>query len=418
MPGIFHTIEHASGSQSGLLAGTDPDHLPGLVAALLAPAVAWGFLKLTRVAASHGFGPAVRFTRGYDEASPVTRAAALLLFVTGFIHLGLVPGHATVDPLFAQLFALNGLAFVGVAIGALLVRRWRPFAAALLVATVIAYLTQVGGHNEDADAVGMLTKLIELIALGLVLVPDRVTSPRSSSALRWSGAVAGVLMLTVITGTVTWAVGLQPAQNQGAATAARSSVDNRDLGGIGTTRQHQPGMVVQAVPSTPPTVEQRAAAEKLVADTRAGIAKYADVKVAIADGYRPSTAANGDMVHYTNRAYTHDGKILDPTRPEALVYANTRHGTVLLGALYMMQQAGQPGPDIGGSLTQWHIHSNICWSLTSMMVAGFATPFGSCPAGSIHVTSSAMMHVWTIPNPTGGYGDLDPAWLAQLIKQQ
>src|SRR5579859_2971052 len=97
MPSILHA-GHAIASQSGFLAGADPDHVPGLVVALCAPVAAWAFLRLARTGAARRLGPAARFVDGYDRASLVTRTTALLLLVTGFIHLGLVPGHAGVDP--------------------------------------------------------------------------------------------------------------------------------------------------------------------------------------------------------------------------------------------------------------------------------------------------------------------------------
>ena len=176
-------------------------------------------------------------------------------------------------------------------------------------------------------------------------------------------------------------------------------------------------MVMQAVPSTPPTTEQRAAAARLVAQTRANIAKYQDLNVALAAGYRASTAPNAPTVHYVNPAYLRDGLILDPARPEYLVYANTASGPLLLGAMYMMPKVGQPGPDIGGSLTRWHVHENLCFAIGRWSIAGLLTPFGTCPAGTLNGPTPAMMHVWTAPNPNGPLGELNTAWLKQLVKQ-
>ena len=80
--------------------------------------------------------------------------------------------------------------------------------------------------------------------------------------------------------------------------------------------------------TAPPTPEQQAAADKLVADTKVGVAKYVDLSVARADGYQlasPPLAADHKLLQPT---YERDGAILDPDRPEALVYANTSKGAV------------------------------------------------------------------------------------------
>lgn len=72
-----------------------------------------------------------------------------------------------------------------------------------------------------------------------------------------------------------------------------------------------------------PTDEQRLAAARLVDDTRAGIERYANVQVALQDGYRASAPALAPTVHYVNQAFEHSDRVLDPTRPPGLVYANT-----------------------------------------------------------------------------------------------
>lgn len=41
--------------------------------------------------------------------------------------------------------------------------------------------------------------------------------------------------------------------------------------------------------AAPPTLEQQEAADKLAADTRAGVAKYVDPSMAVDDGYQPSS---------------------------------------------------------------------------------------------------------------------------------
>ncbi|MDQ3303845.1 MAG: hypothetical protein M3518_10935 [Actinomycetota bacterium] len=142
----------------------------------------------------------------------------------------------------------------------------------------------------------------------------------------------------------------------------------------------------------PPTPQQQEAADKLAADTKAGVAKYLDPSVAEAEGYQPSSPSWRPVTHYLNPAYQGDGEILDPSRPESLVYANTPTGPVLLGAMYLMPEPGAPGPTIGACLTQWHPHS----------LGGWVTP--------------EMMHVWTADVPGGPFSELRPREFVQSLE--
>lgn len=134
-----------------------------------------------------------------------------------------------------------------------------------------------------------------------------------------------------------------------------------------------------------PTPDQQEAADKLATDTKAGVAKYEDLSAAIADGYRPISSSWQPIGHYLDPSYQREDKALDPSRPEALVYANTSKGPVLMGAMYLMPEPGVSGPQIGGCLTQWHAHA----------LDGWETP--------------EMMHVWTASGyPGGSFSEVRP----------
>ena len=124
-------------------------------------------------------------------------------------------------------------------------------------------------------------------------------------------------------------------------------------------------------------------ATELLLATRAALARYADPAVAAADGYHVNGLAGIDF-HAGNPSYEHDDLILDPARPETLVYAVAPDGRpVLMGAMFLMPKIGQPGPTVGGPLTVWHAHQNICFSLTPPGLSGILSPLGGCPIGSI-----------------------------------
>jgi hypothetical protein len=157
------------------------------------------------------------------------------------------------------------------------------------------------------------------------------------------------------------------------------------------------GMVMAPVPSTPPTASQRAAAATLAASVKTTLTKYASLSAATAAGYVPATPPSGRVVHYANWQTVRDGIVLNPNDPPFLVYANTLRGPELLGAMFLGPGPCQPGPDIGGSLTQWHAHDNLCLSATHQVV-GKTGSNGSCSTGTHNDNTYFMLHVWVQPS--------------------
>jgi hypothetical protein len=379
----------------GILGGIAPGHITGAVMALLAPAAVWAFLAWMRDRSAAGHRRAAGFVERYEKSTPTTRIVALLLVLSGAIHLGMLPDHWDQARGTAVMFGLDGLLLVAAALAVFYVRRWRLPTAALLVAGLIAYMIFIGSGKEAPDQLGLFSKLAEITALGLLMLPSRSSVRRWRRRIRWSAAALGVVFLTNCTGSVAWV-----------AQFTEKGPDNHNVAGA----------QVQAVAAGPATAEQKAAADRLVADTAAGIARYQDVRVAEADGYK-GDGFGASTSHYTNQRYVDLDTGLDPRRPAALVYANTKHhGKVLLGAMYEMKNVGEKAPDPGGPITSWHAHNNICVGLPFFFT--FVTPFGSCPAISITIKTPYMMHVWTAPNPNGPYGDLDEAWAARLVNSK
>jgi len=178
------------------------------------------------------------------------------------------------------------------------------------------------------------------------------------------------------------------------------------------------GMVMAPVPSGTPTASQRAAANQLVAETTATLSKFASLSTATAAGYTPATNPDGYLVHYANwEIAKNDG--FDPSNPAFLMYANTVDGPKLLGAMYLGPAPCTPGPDIGGSLTQWHAHDNLC--LSGGRVVGRTSTTGTCAAGVHNSNTYFMLHVWTEPSLASTHQfqpDLTRAELAPIIRGQ
>jgi len=245
---------------------------------------------------------------------------------------------------------------------------------------------------------------------------QRGTAVGLAARTRWIGAIvlttAGVLVLGPV--TAAGASMKSAAKSTTSATSTKSPICSN----VKNTTVMSNGMVMAPVPSTPPTTAQKAAAAKLVSSTKASLAKFTSLASATAAGYVPATNPSGYVVHYVNWKTVEDKDVLDPTNPSALVYANTVTGPLLLGAMYLGGGPCQPGPDIGGSLTDWHAHDDLCLS-ASHQVVGKTTASGTCTVGTHNTATLFMLHVWVAPSLASTHqfeADLTRAEIAPIIR--
>ena len=134
-------------------------------------------------------------------------------------------------------------------------------------------------------------------------------------------------------------------------------------------------------------------------------------------GYRYVTPPADPIVHYINPAYLTAGSTLNPEQPESLIYGNSAGGPILLAAMFIAHRIGQPGPDIGGPLTLWHSHSNLCFNSKTNIIDSFTDGAGNCPVGSYNSGTPEMLHVWVVDNPSGPFStDMNPAALVKLLQ--
>jgi hypothetical protein len=160
------------------------------------------------------------------------------------------------------------------------------------------------------------------------------------------------------------------------------------------------------------TPAEQARAEQLVRDTLRDLPRYATTAAAYADGYRSIQDGFTGTEHYIKWSYVDDGRILDSQHPESLVYQYRNGVQTLVSAMYMLWTGARfsDAPDVGGALTQWHIHNNLCLVNTSdplQKIIGAPNPDGSCPAGSSKAATTPMLHVWIVANPCGPFAPLE-----------
>ena len=331
------------------------------------------------------------------------------------VHLALPLGHFD-GPLLTVGFLASGAAFAWLALRAWEGRTWRLWSALLLVATLLAYLIVAGVGGEEPDQVGVATALVELVALGLCLVPPREQAlPKRFK--RFAGSF-GTIAVTFVVGTAVWIGSFAAhAATDGDVRAEDVAAESATVGHSGGhEHEHdhaaraQAGVVMRPQGDHHPTVDQVAAAQALADATRQAMAKYARLADALADGFTLPPGGEGPDVHLENKANRSDGRVLDPGYPETLVYAISNHEATLLGVVYVMETAGVPAPEPGGPITRWHAH-NICLTLLPPGF-GIVSPFGNCPALSVNLTTPEMMHVWVVDNPDGPFAEgLDKEWV-------
>jgi len=188
-----------------------------------------------------------------------------------------------------------------------------------------------------------------------------------------------------------------------------------------------------ADPSTGPsptgpgvTPDQQAAADRLLAETKAILPRWTD-EVAYAAGFRTIGDAGTGTEHLLNWEWITDDVVLDPRYPESLVYNVAPDGTRELAAAMFILPPGTADadiPDIGGTLTQWHIHNNLCFTPEEIVdehpqrrVIGLTSEDGTCGRGE-RLPDAAMLHVWIVDHPCGPFSSLEGVGAGQAIEEE
>ena len=120
-------------------------------------------------------------------------------------------------------------------------------------------------------------------------------------------------------------------------------------------------------PRRTPTIADYGRADAVAAELRSAIAKYRDVKVAEADGFRlfAPQLKNQRVYHFTKNLWALQNQFtFSAARPTSLLYRKDAHGNfVLVGAMYTAPKrysAADLNERIPTSIAQWHKHVNWC----------------------------------------------------------
>ena len=153
------------------------------------------------------------------------------------------------------------------------------------------------------------------------------------------------------------------------------------------------------------TPQQRAAASDLLSRKATAAAAYSDIAQGEAAGYDlPNSLARAEqrnpglarrmqlldsgampqrmpMLRVINKTYLHDGKVLDPSAPETLMYEYLVNGSwKLVGVMFVANEAYPQAPPVpGGPITRWHYHGDL--ELPMLMMHLFFVPVDGLASG-------------------------------------
>ena len=158
------------------------------------------------------------------------------------------------------------------------------------------------------------------------------------------------------------------------------------------------------------TKEQRANAQRLIDVTAAAMKKFPDEQSLLAAGYRSINDSITGFEHFVQWGYLADGQELNPERIESIVMKMpTAPGEkkIVASAMYILERGKTMAdvPEIGGALTTWHDHQNLCWDSAGHVVGLLRN--GQCvPAGTFAPTPP-MLHVWMVEHECGPFAGLE-----------
>jgi hypothetical protein len=352
----------------------------------------------------------------------------------GAIHAAAIGVHADVRPAaiaFAALAAVQ-LCWGGVA----LVRSTRPVVLSGLVlgvgsvaAWVLAKTVGIGfidglGEVEPVQYVDALAAALAFASVALLAVSLKASDePGLSSQQRMLAPFAGLAVAALATSGMVSVSGHHHAGGHDETVTAGDHHGTDDHGATpAATGEHDMAAMASSVapvaydPTKPidlggvegVTPEEQAAAENLVAVTLLRLPQWKDSAVAEAAGFSSIGDGRTGTEHLINQAFIDDDTILDPDKPESLVYDTTKGGRTLVAAMFMVKP-GTPlsdVPHLGGKLTQWHVHENLCYRPDGKL-GGLTDAAGNCAKGLTKPPATPMIHVWITSHKCGPFAALD-----------
>ena len=135
--------------------------------------------------------------------------------------------------------------------------------------------------------------------------------------------------------------------------------------------------------------------------------RWFDFDSAMAQGFQPDRV---NRTHYPNLENMFDGAILDPERPEWLIYYdNPAGGKTLMGFMFFTNKLLDRGPTPAGALAQWHYHpyAEPRCAVKEIWTVSRLDADGDCAEGVPVSRTPEMFHVWFIDHPLGRFTEMN-----------
>jgi hypothetical protein len=365
-------------------------------------------------------------------------AAGLASLGAGAIHAAAAGAHGEArqaaiafSVLAAAQLAWGGLALVrshrlltlaGIGVNVAAVAGW-----ALAMTSGISFVDGLeeseGVQFADATAAGLAA--IAVVGAVLALLPAASWARRPRAGLAGAAGVAALALAVpamVLTGSHSHGAGGHA--DDGHADGGHAAGDHA-AGDHGAEQAIAPEPYDATIPVNlggveGVTPEQQQRAEELVEINLERLPQFAAEGPNQADaarlnelGYYSIGDAGTGFEHWVNWPSFDDEYILDPDHPESLVFkVDGPNQKTLAAAMYMLRPGDQLGdePDVGGPLTQWHVHEDLCYAgeTNQWVVADVAMPPDECRPGTSRLGEPIpMMHVWIQPHECGPFSALD-----------
>jgi uncharacterized membrane protein len=155
------------------------------------------------------------------------------------------------------------------------------------------------------------------------------------------------------------------------------------------------------------TTEQQQWAEKFYERSLAAALKngWFDIDNAFAQGFQADPI---NRTHFPNQQFMFDDVLLDPERPEWLVYDDTPQGKVLMALMFFTRTLEEVGPTPAGRLAQWHFHEyeEVRCAIKGLWTVAKADANGRCAEGVPVTRTPEMFHVWFMDHPLGHFTEM------------
>ena len=281
--------------------------------------------------------------------------------------------------------------------------------------TLVALWSVTGHAHAHIQNVALTDSGLSVNADGVIISPgtiapvdittSTITVPASSST---SDSIATkkkqlVAAPTTVVNTTTTTINHPHALTTAQALAAAS----------GWPRPYDPANPIDFSGIGGVTAEQAARATALIQSAQRDLPKYAKVSDAEKSGYVSIGDGVTGFEHYMKYSLLNDGRVLDTTAPESLVYEVKGTVKTLVSAMFIANP-GTPLTDTtlvnyAGGLMQWHVHSNLCWISVNGVpkVVGVTNAAGACSIGTLQPAGAPMVHVWISSHVCGPFAALE-----------